>query len=290
MIMEIKNLSYVYNPNTPFEQKALDNINLEIKQGEFIGLIGHTGSGKSTLVQHLNGLMKPTSGNILIDGVDITEKKVNLKEIRQKVGLVFQYPEHQLFEETIYKDIAFGPKNLELGEEEVDKRVRNAMEQVGLNFEELKDRSPFELSGGQKRRVAIGGVMAMKPQILILDEPTAGLDPRGRDEILGEILKIYKEENITVILVSHNMEDIAKLVNRILVMDKGKIAMDNTPLEIFKRVDELKEIGLGVPQITEFMEKFYEKEKIGKNTRNTILTVEQAKEEILKYLRRNKNA
>lgn len=297
MIMKIENLNYIYNPNTPFEKKALDNINIEIKQGEFIGLIGHTGSGKSTLVQHLNGLIKPTSGKIIIDGVDITGKDAKLKEIRQKVGLVFQYPEHQLFEETIYKDIAFGPKNLGLDKDEVDKRVKESMEQVGLDFEVLKDRSPFELSGGQKRRVAIGGVIAMQPKILILDEPTAGLDPRGRDGILGEIFKIYEKKNITVILVSHNMEDIAKLVDRILVMDRGKIAMDNTPMEIFKRADELKEIGLGVPQITEFMKRFCEKqEKTNKEKINkqkdlaTVLTVEQAKDEILKYLRSKKNA
>lgn len=287
MIMKINNLNYIYNPNTPFEKKALDNVSIDINQGEFIGLIGHTGSGKSTLVQHLNGLMKPTSGSIIIDGINITEKDANLKEIRQKVGLVFQYPEHQLFEETIYKDIAFGPKNLGLSDEEIDKRVREAMEQVGLDFETLKDRSPFELSGGQKRRVAIAGVIAMKPKILILDEPTAGLDPKGRDEILGEILKIYEKENITIILVSHSMEDIAKLVNRILVMHRGQVAMDNTPIEIFKKVNELKEIGLGVPQITEFMKRFYGKKG---NINDTVLTVEEAKEEILKYLRRNKNA
>ena len=292
MIMKIENLNYIYNENTPFEKKALDNINLEIDQGEFIGLIGHTGSGKSTLVQHLNGLVKPTSGRIIIDGVDITEKKSNLKEIRQKVGLVFQYPEHQLFEETIYKDIAFGPKNLGLSKEEVEERVKESMEQVGLDFETLKDRSPFELSGGQKRRVAIAGVIAMHPKILVLDEPTAGLDPRGRDEVLGEILKIYKKRNITVILVSHNMEDIAKLVSRILVMDKGKLAMDNTPLEIFKRSDELKKIGLGIPQITEFMKRFYEKQKKTKKIDNTdiVLTVEEAKEKILEILRSNKDA
>lgn len=292
MIMKINNLEYIYSPNSPFEQKALDNINLEIKKGEFIGLIGHTGSGKSTLVQHLNGLIKPTAGNIIIDGVDITEKDAKLKEIRQKVGLVFQYPEHQLFEETIYKDIAFGPKNLGLDKDEVDRRVRESMEQVGLDFEDLKDRSPFELSGGQKRRVAIGGVIAMRPKILILDEPTAGLDPRGRDEILGEIFKIYKQTKITVILVSHNMEDIARLVNRILVMHNGKIAMDSAPMEIFKRVDELKEIGLGVPQITEFMKRFYEKNvKTDRNNiLDTVLTVEQAKVEILKFLRSKKNA
>ena len=287
MIMKINNLNYIYNPNTPFEKKALDNINLEINEGEFIGLIGHTGSGKSTLVQHLNGLMKPSSGDIIIDGVNITDKDVNLKEIRQKVGLVFQYPEHQLFEETIYKDIAFGPKNLGLSDDEVDKRVKESMDLVGLDFEALKDRSPFELSGGQKRRVAIAGVIAMKPKILVLDEPTAGLDPHGRDEILGEIQKLYDKEGITIILVSHSMEDIAKLVQRILVMHRGKLEMDGKPREIFKKVDELENLGLGVPQITKFMKIFKEK---GNHVNDDILTVHEAKEEILKFLRRKKDA
>jgi len=225
MIIKIENLNYIYNPNTPFEKKALDNVNLNIDKGDFIGLIGHTGSGKSTLVQHLNGLIKPTTGKIIVDGMDITSEDANLKEVRQKVGLVFQYPEHQLFEETIYKDIAFGPKNLELKEGEVRERVKKAMGASRLNFDDLKDRSPFELSGGQKRRVAIAGVLAMKPKVLVLDEPTAGLDPRGRDEILGRIQKLYEEEGITIILVSHSMEDIARLVNRIVVMHKGKIAV-----------------------------------------------------------------
>lgn len=286
-MMKIENLSFIYNPNTPFEKKALDNINLEIKEGEFIGLIGHTGSGKSTLVQHLNGLLKPTSGKIAIDGVDITDKNANLKEVRQKVGLVFQYPEHQLFEETIYKDIAFGPRNLGLKEDEIEQRVKEAMELVGLDFEELKGRSPFELSGGQKRRVAIAGVLAMKPKILILDEPTAGLDPRGRDEILGEIQRLYEKEKITIILVSHSMEDIARLVNRILVMHRGKIVIDGKTREVFQRAKELEKLGLGVPQITKFMMMLKEKDK---EIMDTVLTVEEAKEEILKYLRRKKNA
>lgn len=287
MIMEIKNVKYIYNPETPFEKKALDNINLEIDEGEFIGLIGHTGSGKSTLVQHLNGLMKPTSGNIIIDGVDITQKDANLKSIRQKVGLVFQYPEHQLFEETVYKDIEFGPKNLGLKEEELHIRVKESMELVGLDYETLKDRSPFELSGGQKRRVAIAGVIAMKPKILVLDEPTAGLDPHGRDEILGEIQKLYEVEGITIILVSHSMEDVAKLATRILVMYRGKVAMDDKTREIFKRSDELESLGLGVPQITKFMREFRLK---GNDVRDDILTVDEAKEEIIKYLRRKDHA
>lgn len=287
MIIEIKNLSYVYNPGTPFEKKALDDVSLEIEEGEFIGLIGHTGSGKSTLVQHLNGLMKPTSGEIVIDGDSLSDKSTKLKNIRQKVGLVFQYPEHQLFEETIYKDIAFGPKNLGLPQEEVDERVRHAMELVGLDFEELKDRSPFELSGGQKRRVAIAGVVAMKPKVLVLDEPTAGLDPKGRDDILDEIRTLYEKENITIILVSHSMEDIARLVNRIFVMHRGKLSMDGSPREIFGRSDELEGMGLGIPQITKFMKKF---KASGHDVKDDVLTIEEAKTEILKYLRGKKDA
>ncbi|MBU5256318.1 energy-coupling factor transporter ATPase [Tissierella praeacuta] len=287
MIMKINNLNYIYNPNTPFEKKALDNISLEIDEGEFIGLIGHTGSGKSTFVQHLNGLIKPTSGNIIIDNINIVTKDANLKEVRQKVGLVFQYPEHQLFEENIYKDIAFGPRNLGLNEEEIHSRVKESMELVGLNFNELKDRSPFELSGGQKRRVAIAGVIAMKPKILVLDEPTAGLDPRGRDEILGEIQKLYQKGGITIILVSHSMEDVAKLVDRILVMHKGKLQMDGSTREVFRKAEELESLGLGIPQITKFMKKFKEK---GNDVKDDVLTVDEAKEEILKFLRRKEDA
>jgi energy-coupling factor transport system ATP-binding protein len=287
MIIEIKNLTYVYGPNTPFEIKALDNINLDIEEGDFIGLIGHTGSGKSTLVQHLNGLMKPTSGDIIVDGENIVKKEANLKLLRQKVGLVFQYPEHQLFEETVYKDIAFGPKNLGLNKDEIHLRVQEAMEAVGLDFEELKDRSPFELSGGQKRRVAIAGVIAMKPKVLILDEPTAGLDPHGRDEILGEVKELFKNTGITILLVSHSMEDVAKMVKRILVMHNGKVVMDGPTREIFQRADELEKLGLGIPQITSFMRKFKEK---GNDVRDDILTVEEAKVEIMNYLRRKEDA
>ena len=287
MIIQLKNVSYVYNPGTPFEKSALEDISLDIAEGDFIGLIGHTGSGKSTLVQHLNGLIKPTSGEIIVDGQSLSDKETKMKKIRQKVGLVFQYPEHQLFEETIYKDIAFGPKNLGLSEEEIDSRVRRAMELVGLDFEELKERSPFELSGGQKRRVAIAGVIAMKPKVLILDEPTAGLDPQGRDDILDEIRKLYEKENITIILVSHSMEDIARLVNRTIVMHKGKIAIDGTTREVFSRSEELEKMGLGIPQITKFMKRFKEK---GHIIREDVLTIEEAKDAILDYLRRKDNA
>ena len=287
MIIKIEKLNYIYNPNTPFEKKALEDINLDIAEGDFIGLIGHTGSGKSTLVQHLNGLIKATSGKIIIDGIDITSKGAKLKDIRQKVGLVFQYPEHQLFEETIYKDIAFGPKNLELEEEEVHERVKKAMGLVGLDFDALKDRSPFELSGGQKRRVAIAGVLAMKPKVLVLDEPTAGLDPRGRDEILGRIQSLYEKEGITILLVSHSMEDIARLVNRIVVMHRGKIAKEGPTKEVFKQAEDLENMGLGIPQITSFMRKY---KTVGNNVRDDVLTVEEAKMELINYLRGRGNA
>lgn len=282
-MMRIENLTFVYNQGTPFEKKAIDNINLEIKANEFIGLIGHTGSGKSTFVQHLNGLIKPTSGKIYVEGEDITEKGLNLKDLRQEVGLVFQYAEYQLFEETIYMDIAFGPKNLKLSEEEVDTRVREAMDLVGLDFEDMKDRSPFELSGGQQRRVAIAGVLAMKPKVLILDEPTAGLDPHGRDEILNQIQDLYERGNITIILVSHSMEDIAKLADRIIVFDKGRLAMEGSTREIFKKSEELEKVGLGVPQVTKFMQIFKEN---GNDIDDDVLTVEEAKEEMIKFLRR----
>lgn len=287
MTIKIKNLNHIYSANTPFESKALDDVNLEIEKGDFIGLIGHTGSGKSTLIQHLNGLLKPSSGSIEVCGIDINKAKANLKEIREKVGLVFQYPEHQLFEETIYADISFGPKNLGLNQEEIDLRVRDSMKLVGLDFLEMKDRSPFDLSGGQMRRVAIAGVLAMKPEVLILDEPTAGLDPKGREEILGQIRALYEKENITIILVSHSMEDIAKLVQKIIVMEQGKVVMYDTPLQVFKRVEELEDVGLGVPQITYFMKALKER---GKDIDTNIFTVDAARDEILRYLRRNNNA
>ena len=284
-MIKANNLSFIYNPNTPFEKHALDNVNLEISEREFIGLIGHTGSGKSTLVQHLNGLMKATSGDLYIDGVNISDENVKLQSIRQKIGLVFQYPEYQLFEETIYKDIAFGPRNLGLDDEEIDKRVRESMEIVGLDFEKFKERSPFELSGGQKRRVAIAGVLAMEPKVLVLDEPTAGLDPHGRDEILNEVHNLYKKKDITVILVSHSMEDVAKLVDRILVMENGKLVMDGETREVFKEFETLEKIGLGVPQITKFMREYKNQ---GNDVREDVLTVEEARDEILDYLRGKK--
>ena len=287
MSIKIENLTYIYNPKSPFETKALEGINIEIADGEFIGLIGHTGSGKSTLIQHLNGLIKPTSGKITVGDLVITGEKVKLADLRKKVGLVFQYPEHQLFEETVYKDIAFGPKNLNLSESEIDERVRESMELVKLDFETLKERSPFELSGGQRRRVAIAGVLAMKPDILILDEPTAGLDPKGRDEILDQIKFLHQKYKNTVILVSHSMEDIAKLVDRIIVMHGGKIELHGAPREVFKQSKRLESIGLGIPQITYLMEKL---KKVDGNITEEVLTVDEAKIEILRWIRSNKDA
>ena len=281
-IVEIKNLTHIYGKGSVFEKVALKNINLSIEKGEFISIIGHTGSGKSTLIQHLNGLIKPTEGNVLIDSVDITKKGIMLMDIRKEVGLVFQYPEYQLFEETIEKDVAFGPINQGLSGEDLKERVKDAIESVGLDYENLKDKSPFELSGGQKRRVAIAGVIAMEPKILILDEPTAGLDPAGRDEILGEIKNIYDKKKITIVLVSHSMEDVAKIANRLIVMNEGEILMDGSPREVFKREDELVKAGLGVPQITSFMRTLKRK---GADINDDCITVEEAKVEIEKYLR-----
>ncbi|MCH5138764.1 energy-coupling factor transporter ATPase [Clostridiaceae bacterium UIB06] len=281
MSIKIENLTHIYMKGSPFEKKALNNVNITINQGEFVALIGHTGSGKSTLIQHINGLLKPDSGKIIIEDTDITEKKINLNFIRKKVGLVFQYPEYQLFEETIEKDIAFGPKNLGLSDDEINKRVKRAMVMVGLEYEKYKDKSPFELSGGQKRRVAIAGVVAMEPRILILDEPTAGLDPKGRDDILGKIKDLHKEYSMTIILVSHSMEDVAKLADRILVMQKGQCILDGAPSQVFKEVDTLESVGLAVPQVTYLVKSLREK---GFDISEDIFTVEQAKNEILKIL------
>lgn len=282
MSIIVKDLVHIYNPKSPFESKALDGVSLEIEKGEFIGLIGHTGSGKSTLIQHLNGLLKPSSGSIEVNGLDITAPGVNLTNVRKKVGLVFQYPEYQLFEETVQKDIAFGPANLGISEEEIGERVKEAMEIVGLDYEVLKDRSPFELSGGQRRRVAIAGVIAMKPEVLILDEPTAGLDPRGRDEIFSQIKALHKKYGMTIIVVSHSMEDMAKLVDRIIVMNKGNVEIAGTPREVFKYESRLKEIGLGVPSVLELVNRLRER---GFDIRPDIITLQEAKDEIVKYMK-----
>jgi len=287
MSILIEKLNHVYDIGSPYETSALKDVSVQINEGEFIGLIGHTGSGKSTLIQHLNGLLKPTSGKILINGLDLTQKGIKLNEIRKKVGLVFQYPEYQLFEETVAMDVAFGPTNLGLDESEVSKRVKEAIELVGLKYEEIKDKSPFELSGGQKRRVAIAGVLSMNPEVLILDEPTAGLDPRGRDEILGQIKKLHIEKKITVILVSHSMEDIAKMADRLIVMDKGQVALDGPPQEVFLHDDMLESIGLGVPQITKLTRAMRDK---GHNIAQGIVTVDEAKEAILALVKGDTNA
>ena len=250
--IETRNLCHIYDPGTPFARIALDDINISVSQGEFIGIIGHTGSGKSTLIQHLNGLLKPAKGHVLLDGTDIHSDKSKLKSVRQRVGLVFQYPEHQLFEADIYKDVAFGPANMGLNRQEVDLRVQEALHLVGIP-EELHNKSPFELSGGQKRRAAIAGVLAMKPDVLILDEPTAGLDPAGRDAILSQISTMHKIVGNTVILVSHNMEDVSKLSDRILVMAEGRIILTGTPKEVFAEPDKLTAVGLMAPPISVLM-------------------------------------
>lgn len=277
MLLIADHISYIYSPGTAYEKKALDDVSLTINKGEFVGIIGHTGSGKSTLIQHFNGLEKATSGTIYFDGQDIYDKDFNMKSLRSRVGLVFQYPEHQLFETTVLEDVKFGPKNLGLGKVEVDLRAFEAIKQVGLS-EKCYDDSPFELSGGQKRRVAIAGVLAMKPEILILDEPTAGLDPRGRDEILDQIAKLH-EEGLTVILVSHSMEDVAKYADRIIAMNSGKVAFDGTPKEVFRHYKELERMGLSAPQITYVMQAMKE---LGLDVDTDVSTVEEAKEEILK--------
>lgn len=251
-ILELKDLSYVYGLKTPFEKKAVDNVNLSIEKGEFIGIIGHTGSGKSTLVQMLNGLIKPTDGQVLLDGTDIWDKPKEIRKIRFRVGMVFQYPEYQLFDETVYKDISFGPKNMGKSGEELDKAVRKAAEFAGLR-EELLNKSPFDLSGGEKRRAAIAGVIAMNPEVLILDEPTAGLDPMGRELLLSQITQYHRERKNTVLLVSHSMEDIARVADRIIVMNNSRLEMFGTTKEVFSHGNELEKIGLRVPQITKIM-------------------------------------
>lgn len=279
-IIKTENLTYTYSVGTPFEKTAVNNVNLEIEEGELVGIIGHTGSGKSTLIQHLNGLVRPTSGKIFIDGQDIWSKDVKIRDIRFNVGLVFQYPEYQIFEETVYKDIAFGPKNMGLDDDEIEKRVLATTDMLGLGRENLK-KSPFELSGGQKRRVAIAGVMAMQPKILILDEPTAGLDPKGRDVILEQIKEYHRQTKSTVLLVSHSMEDVARFATKILVMNHAEVFCYDTPPEVFKHAEELAKIGLSVPQITQVFLKLREK---GIDIRSDVYTTEFAVKTIKEYL------
>ncbi|MBD5536165.1 MAG: energy-coupling factor transporter ATPase [Lachnospiraceae bacterium] len=276
----LDHVSHVYGDDTTLAVKALDDVSLVIPDGQFIGLIGHTGSGKSTLVQHLNGLLRATSGNIYFNGQDIDDEDFNKKELRSKVGLVFQYPEHQLFEVDVFSDVCFGPKNLGLSKKETELRAYDALKKVGLP-DECFYQSPFDLSGGQKRRVAIAGVLAMKPEVLILDEPTAGLDPKGREEILGQICKLKEESNITVILVSHSMEDVAEYVDRILVMNHGSIMYDDVPKEVFKHYKELEEVGLAAPQVTYIMHNLKE---AGLSVDENATTIKEAAEEVFRAL------
>lgn len=282
MSIRLENVNYIYSPDSAFRKQALKDINLEIRDGEFIGLIGHTGSGKSTLIQHFNGLMKATSGHIYYNEQDIYENGFNLRGLRALVGLVFQYPEHQLFEVTVFKDICFGPKNLGLPQEECEARAREALKLVGLK-EKHWDKSPFELSGGQKRRVAIAGVLAMKPEVLILDEPTAGLDPKGRNDILDQIARLHAEGNMTVILVSHSMEDVARYVDRLIVMNRGSVFMDGAPADVFAHYVELERIGLAAPQVTYVMHRLA---GAGLPVNKNATTVEEARDEILTALGR----
>lgn len=280
MSLILDHVNYIYGEDTPLAVHALKDINLVIPDGQFIGLIGHTGSGKSTLVQHLNGLIKPTSGAIYYNGEDVHDGDYDKKKLRSKVGLVFQYPEHQLFEIDVFKDVCFGPKNLGLSQKETELRAYAALKQVGL-ADEYFYQSPFDLSGGQKRRVAIAGVLAMKPEILILDEPTAGLDPKGRDEILDQIAKLKEETGITVILVSHSMEDVAKYVERIIVMNRGSVLFDDVPREVFQHCKELEQVGLAAPQVTYMMQALAEQ---GMKVDTTVTTIKEAAQEILRVL------
>lgn len=281
MSIRVKDLTYVYNPGMPGETKALDGVSLDVADGTVLGIIGHTGSGKSTLLQHLNGLIKPDSGEIYIGDVCITGGDVKMTEIRRRVGLVFQYPEYQLFEETVAKDVAFGPRNLGLSEEEIDRRVKDAIKMVGLDYDEIAEVSPFDLSGGMKRRVAIAGVIAMEPEILILDEPTAGLDPAAHRDILSMVRRIHEEMKITLIFVSHNMGDIAEMSDRVIVMSEGRIAFDGTPREVFSHAKELSDMGLSVPPAREIVEQIKAK---AKDFESDALTLDEAAADIRKYL------
>ncbi len=282
MAIKVEGLNYIYGQGTAFEQHALKDVSFEIPDNQFVGLIGHTGSGKSTLIQHLNGLIRPSSGTIWFNGTDIYSEGYSLKQLRSKVGLVFQYPEHQLFEIDVFSDVCYGPRNLGLSEEEIKERAREALNLVGLK-EKYWEQSPFELSGGQKRRVAIAGVLAMRPEVLILDEPTAGLDPRGRDEILDQIKELHSEQGMTIILVSHSMEDIARYADRLMVMNHGEKAFDGTPREVFEHYKELEAMGLAAPQVTYISHALKEQ---GIPIEEDITTVEEARDAILRLLRK----
>lgn len=282
MSIQVKNLTHIYDPGLPTESVAIEDISFNIGDGSLVGIIGHTGSGKSTLLQHLNGLLRPTSGSIVVSGTDITEAGVSMVNIRKKIGLVFQYPEYQLFEETVAKDVAFGPKNLGLGEEEIDERVREAIELVGLDYDKVAEKSPLELSGGQKRRVAIAGVIAMRPEVLILDEPTAGLDPKAHRDVLKMVEDVHEKTGNITILVSHNMTDIARLADQVIVIDSGKLVADGTPEEVFAMKEKLESVGLAVPPVTEFTETLRGR---GIDISPTILNVDEAVAQIAAYLK-----
>lgn len=287
MSINLEKVTYVYGAKTPFEKTAIKDISLTIHEGEFVGIIGHTGSGKSTLVQHLNGLLRPTTGKVTVNDVNLADKSEAAKKMKHKVGMVFQYPEHQLFEETIAKDIAFGPKNLGCSDKETDRRVRESMAFVGLKYDVFAERSPFHLSGGQMRRVAIAGVIALEPDYLILDEPSAGLDPFGREEIFEKIIKLHKEKGKTVVLVSHNMEDIARMANRLIVMDKGQVLLDGDPLDIFNNYHEqLTEAGVDVPPVSILVEHLRKK---GLNASPNVLSVDDAVSSIYKAIKEGQN-
>ena len=281
MLLELQNLTHIYMQGAPSETIVLKDVNLSIKMGEYVGIIGKTGSGKSTLIQHFNGILKPSSGKIFVEGKDILSKDVNLLDIRKKIGIVFQYPEHQLFEETVKAEVSFGPKNVGYTGEELEKTVREAIEFVGLDYDEIAERSPFELSGGQKRRVAIASILAMKPNVLILDEPTAGMDPKGREDLLEKIDVLHNEHGYTIILVSHNMNEVAKYAKRLVVIDDGQVIMDDVPHVIFKEIEKLKSIGLGVPQVTELISEY---NKACYGVSKCVITVDEALEEILSSL------
>ena len=283
MSIRVENLVHIYDKGMPTEQLALDNISFDAEDGQMVGIIGHTGSGKSTLLQHLNGLLKPESGRIVIGDTDITQPGVSMVQIRKKIGLVFQYPEYQLFEETVAKDVAFGPGNLGLSQEEIDERVREAIGLVGLDYESIKDRSPFELSGGQKRRVAIAGVVAMRPEVLILDEPTAGLDPKAHKDVLAMVEEVHRRTGNITILVSHNMADIARLCDKVIVIYSGRLVTAGTPYEVFSKKEELRAVGLELPPVTQFTEILREK---GIDLEDTILDIDTAAEQIAAYLKR----
>jgi energy-coupling factor transport system ATP-binding protein len=282
MSIEVKNISHIYSEGLPHESVALFDISFDIADGEFVGIIGHTGSGKSTLLQHLNGLLKPKSGQIVVGGVDITSGKVSMIDVRRRTGLVFQYPEYQLFEETVAKDVAFGPANLGLSHEEIESRVEEALVLVGLDYHEFKDKSPFDLSGGEKRKVAIAGVIAMKPEVLILDEPTAGLDPKAHRDILNMIENIHNHEKNITILVTHKMDDVARLADKVMVMESGRLAMVGTPEEIFSQKDKLQAMGLSIPEATELIGELRD---CGLALADNVLTLEQAEETLVQYFK-----